>query len=99
MSIHRSHITLLLVFMTLSFMIPDAFARGRSSRSKTEWDKNAGECFQVFEEFDMVAKEQVAQCVATWAAYNSGDKLRASQRFILVKAFNFLFEKGDSAQS
>ena len=47
-----------------------------------------GQVFQVFEEFDMVAKEQVAQCVALWVAtYNSGGTMRASQRFILVKAF------------
>ena len=79
--------------------LSSADARGRSTRSKTEWDKSANECFQIFEEFDMVPIEQVTQCAAIWAAYNSSDKIRASQKFVLIKAFTFLFEKGDSAQS
>ena len=91
----------LVAALSASFLVPDiADARGRSkSRSKTEWDKSASECFQIFEEFDMVPKEQVAQCVAIWAAYNSSDKMRASQRFVLVKAFSFLFEQGNAAES
>ena len=92
---------LLVAVFTVSILIPESSdARGRSkTRSKTEWDKSASECFQIFEEFDMVPKEQVAQCVAIWAAYNSSEKMRASQRFVLVKAFSFLFDEGNAAQS
>ncbi len=78
----------------------DAEARSRSkTRTKTEWDKSANECMQVFEEFDLVPLEQVTQCTALWATYRSVEKIRASQRFILVKAFKYLFEKGDAGQS
>ncbi len=100
MNYTRPNLSLVLSLVASFLFCFEADARSRSkSRTKSEWDKQAQECFQIFEEFDMVAKEQVAQCVALWATYNSGGTMRASQRFILVKAFNFLHEQGDSAQS